>query len=88
MQAAEITGSIAAPQTTAPLPVPAASGARCRANRRVRMPVVPGWTIRDTRNGYVYVENHGEIYQVSSARRCPASARCNRSSGRTAAGWC
>jgi hypothetical protein len=26
--------------------------------------VVAGWTIRDIRNGYVYVENHGELYQV------------------------
>ena len=26
--------------------------------------MVPGWSIRDSRNGYVYVEGHGEVYQV------------------------
>jgi hypothetical protein len=29
-----------------------------------RPSIVQGWTIRDFRGGYVYVENHGEIYQV------------------------
>jgi hypothetical protein len=29
-----------------------------------RTPVVQGWTILDARGGYVYVENHGDVYQV------------------------
>ena len=36
-----------------------------------RVPVVAGWTIRDTRNGYVFVENHGEIYQVQLGAPLP-----------------
>ncbi len=67
--AAEVTGSISAPQTTAPAPRRCRRRARrsaCRGGTPAACapPVVAGWTIRDTRNGYVYVENHGEIYQV------------------------
>lgn len=68
--AAEVTGSISAPQTTAPVlaplpsPRPAQRFAAVENQPPARVPVVAGWTIRDTRNGYVYVENHGEIYQV------------------------
>jgi hypothetical protein len=67
---AEVTGSISAPQTTAPVLTPLPSP---RPTPRIavveppppaRPSVVAGWTIRDTRNGYVYVENHGELYQV------------------------
>jgi hypothetical protein len=64
---AEITGSISAPQTTVPLPAPRPVP-RITATEPpppTRVAVVPGWAIRDTRNGYVYVENHGEIYQVA-----------------------
>jgi len=68
--AAEVTGSISAPQTTAPVlaplpaPRPAPRFAAVEPPPPARPSVVAGWTIRDTRNGYVYVENHGEIYQV------------------------
>jgi hypothetical protein len=68
--AAEVTGSISVPQTTAlvlaplPSPRPAQRFAAVENQPPARVPVVAGWTIRDTRNGYVYVENHGEIYQV------------------------
>jgi len=58
---AEITGSIAAPQTTAPATAPLPA----------RVPVVTNWTIRDTRNGYVYVENHGAVYQVQLGAPLP-----------------
>ena len=46
---------------------------RCRARRRAsprsrpppaRPPVVQDWTIRDARDGFVYVQGHGDIYQV------------------------
>jgi hypothetical protein len=30
----------------------------------MRSSIVPGWWIRDARDGYVYVEGHGEIYEV------------------------
>jgi hypothetical protein len=73
---ADITGSISAPQTAAPLPapLPATAAAPLPTPRpRIasaefqppgRLPVVANWTIHDLRGGYVYVENHGEIYQV------------------------
>ena len=70
---AEITGSISAPQTTAPLPAPrpAPRIAAVEPPPPARVPVVPGWTIHDIRNGYVYVENHGEIYQVALGAPLP-----------------
>jgi len=77
---AEITGSISAPQTAAPLqaplqaPLPATAAAPLPTPRPTiasveaqppgRTPVVANWTIHAQRGGYVYVENHGEIYQV------------------------
>jgi hypothetical protein len=67
---AEVTGSISAPQTTAPVlaplpsPRPAQRFAAAEPSPPARPSVVAGWTIRDIRNGYVYVENHGELYQV------------------------
>ena len=62
----EITGSIAAPQTAAPIPIPrpAPRIAAVETQLPARTLVVPGWSIRDTRDGYVYVEGHGDVYQV------------------------
>jgi hypothetical protein len=72
---AEITGSIAAPQTTAPvltpLPVPRPQPRIAAVEPAPRVPVVLSWTIHDVRNGYVYVENHGEIYQVALGAPLP-----------------
>jgi hypothetical protein len=66
---AEITGSISVPQTVpaaaTPLPVPRPAPRIAMAETQpARAPVVPDWTIRDSRGGYVYVEGHGDIYQV------------------------
>lgn len=71
---ADITGSISAPQTVtptsaptlepAPLPTPRPRIAAVEAQPSGRTMIVPGWTIHDLRGGYVYVENHGEVYQV------------------------
>lgn len=78
-EAAEITGSISAPQTmppqtaptqaaltqvAAPLPPPRPATQIATIETPARAPIVTGWTIRDSRDGYVYVESHGEIYQV------------------------
>ena len=66
----EVTGSISAPQTTAPVltplpsPRPTPRIAAVEPPPPARPSVVAGWTIRDTHNGYVYVENNGELYQV------------------------
>jgi hypothetical protein len=63
---AEITGSISAPQTATPLPTPrpAPRVAAVQTQPPARPPVVQDWSIRDARDGYVYVEGHGDIYQV------------------------
>jgi hypothetical protein len=65
---AEITGAITPPQTVpptssaaAPLP-PARPAAAAEALRRPS--VINDWTIRETRDGFVYVQGHGDIYQV------------------------
>jgi hypothetical protein len=68
--AQEITGSISAPQTVAPLPTPRPSlkqeprVAAVETQPPARPAVVQDWTIRGARDGFVYVEGHGEIYQV------------------------
>lgn len=68
---AEITGSISAPQTVAaidavPLPQsrPAPHVAAAESQHPARSPVVPGWSIREARGGYIYVESNGDIYQI------------------------
>lgn len=75
--AEEVTGSISAPQTiaaaapqaaTAPVPMPTPRPAPRIASVESlpsgRLPVVPGWSIRDARGGYIYVESRGDIYQI------------------------
>ena len=47
--------------------------------------VITDWTIRETRDGFVYVQGHGDVYQVVPDA-CQASGRSSGSSGRTAAG--
>ena len=53
----EITGSIPA-STPLPLPRPAI------AESAERPPVVKDWSIRTVRDGYVYVQGRGDIYEV------------------------
>jgi len=74
--AAEVTGSIAASQTMQTILPPALPKRALRATASesrapVRLMVVTGWTIRDARDGYVYVENHGDIYQVAPGAPLP-----------------
>jgi hypothetical protein len=70
---ADVTGSISAPQTVAPLPQPRPEPriAAVETQAPVRSPVVQGWTIRDARGGFVYVEGRGEIYQVEPGAPLP-----------------
>jgi len=58
--APETTGSIPAPPAAVPTPV-ARPPVRTAA---VESRVVPDWSIRDVRGGYVYVQGHGDIYEV------------------------
>ena len=66
----EITGTIPAPQSptpaAAPIPTPrpAPHIAAVESRPPARPAVVSDWTIRAAREGAVYVERHGEIYQV------------------------
>jgi hypothetical protein len=81
--AAEITGSISSPQTTAsktpqqpqqaaaPTPLPPPRPQQVAAVEPPPSTVVPGWTILGTRNGYVYVAGHGGIYEASVGAPLP-----------------
>jgi hypothetical protein len=61
-----ITGSISTPQTVAPVPTPrpAPRVAAVEVQPPARPPVIQGWTVRDSRDGFVYVQGNGDIYQV------------------------
>lgn len=79
-EAAEVTGSIAAPQTTAPAaptpvqavtPLPTPRPTRVAAVEPQRQAIVPNWSVRGNRNGYVYVQNDHDIYQVVPGAMLP-----------------
>jgi hypothetical protein len=61
-----ITGSISPPQTVTPVPVPrpAPRVATVENQPPARPTVIEGWTIRNARDGFVYVQGNGDIYQV------------------------
>ena len=72
---AEITGTIAPPQTlpstspaAAPLP-PARPTSVAEAPRRPS--IITDWTIRETRDGFVYVQGHGDVYRVALGAPLP-----------------
>jgi hypothetical protein len=72
--ATEVTGSIAPPQTTPAIaspPLPSPRPLPRIAAAESRPPVISGWTIRETRGGYVYVENRGEIYEAQLGAPLP-----------------
>ncbi len=58
-ETANVTGSVPPQTQAAPsAPLPAAPAMQSRVS------IVPDWTIRETRDGFVYVQGHGDIYQV------------------------
>jgi len=71
-ETADITGSITPPQTVAPAPQASAplpaprppQAATAEPPPPARVSIVPDWWIRETRDGYVYVQGHGDVYQV------------------------
>jgi hypothetical protein len=69
----DITGSIQAPQTVSPvaIPRPAPRFAAVESQPPARPPVVQDWVIRDARDGFVYVQGHGDIYQVALGAPLP-----------------
>ena len=69
-ESADVTGAIAPPQTvppapqaSAPLPAPRPAQA-AELPPPARLAIIPDWSIRETRDGYVYVQGHGDVYQV------------------------
>ena len=71
--AADVTGSIAPPQTVPPASVPAQTATPVPVPRPAvaaielqpaRPALVRDWTLRSARDGMAFVEGHGEIYQA------------------------
>ncbi len=69
-ESADITGSVAPPQTVPATPQAAASlqtpraAASATETQSPHLPIVADWSIREARDGYVYVQGHGDVYQV------------------------
>lgn len=64
-ESANVTGSVSPQTHTAPpAPLPAARPELAASAMQPRLSIVPDWTIRETRDGLVYVQGHGDIYQV------------------------
>jgi hypothetical protein len=67
-ESAEITGSITPPQTmpasAAPLPLPRPTSIDADTQPPAKVSIVANWSIRGVRGGYVYVQGHGDIYEV------------------------
>jgi hypothetical protein len=65
---AQITGTITPPQTIPPISPAAAPLPPARPATTAEVPrrpsVITDWTIRETRDGFVYVQGHGDVYQV------------------------
>ena len=78
-ETADITGAITpsktvppVPQASAPLPAPRpAQVAAAEPPAPARLAIVPDWSIRETRDGYVYVQGHGDVYQVMPGAPLP-----------------
>jgi hypothetical protein len=65
----EITGTIPKLQRTAAVPVP--RPAPRVAAVETRPAILPDWTISGARGGFIYVQGHGDIYQVVPGARLP-----------------
>lgn len=67
-EGAEITGAIKPPQTVPPAPQASAPLPPSRPAPAAEVPqrpaIIADWTIRETRDGFVYVQGHGDVYQV------------------------
>ena len=65
-ESAGVTNSITPPQTVSPASQASAPSRLPAAgeSRSSRPPIVTNWSIRETRDGYVYVQGNGDVYQV------------------------
>ena len=85
---ADITGTITPPQTVPPTasaaaPLPPVRPAATEVSRRPS--IITDWTIRETRDGFVYVQGHGDVYQVVPGAPLPGIGpveRIKRQDGR------
>jgi len=74
----EITGSITLPQavpnSSAPNPTPRPASAGSERQPPAKVSIVPDWSIRDARDardGYVYVQGYGDVYEVEPGAPLP-----------------
>jgi hypothetical protein len=65
----EITGTIPESQRASAVPVP--RPAPRIAAVETRPAILPDWTVSGARGGFVYVQGHGDIYQVVPGARLP-----------------
>ena len=62
---AEITGTNRSPQAVSPVAAPLPPTRPAPIAEIPRRPsIITDWTIRETRDGFVYVQGHGDVYQV------------------------
>jgi hypothetical protein len=73
-RAVEVTGSIGKPATTAPAPA-IAEKAEPAPIPTPRPAIVQGWTVREARNGRVFVENRGELFLAAPGVPLPGLGR-------------
>jgi hypothetical protein len=59
------------PETTASITKPGAAEAKETPLPSPRPPIVPGWSVRQARDGYVLVEGRGELFRVSQGMPLP-----------------
>jgi hypothetical protein len=59
------------PEITGSIPTPRPAPGVATAVPPARPPVVKDWAIRDTRGGLIYVQGHGDIYQVAPGAPLP-----------------
>ena len=69
-ESASITASVPTQPTVqaahapAPLPVPRPEVAGAETQTPARLAILTDWSIRETRDGYVYVQGHGDVWQI------------------------
>jgi hypothetical protein len=63
-ESANITASIPTQQQTTSAPLPPPRPEAASVDSAPRMAILTNWSIREMRDGYVYVQGHGDIYQV------------------------
>ena len=63
-KAAEPPAQTTGPEITGSIPPPLPAPRPALAESASRPPLVKNWRIRDVRDGYVYVQGHGDIYEV------------------------